>query len=85
MYARIVRFEAALDRKARSSTKSWTDLAHEFGYYDQMHMVHDFEGLTGSTPTQMLKEVEALFREQIEAIRSGRRFSNAGCDPELIL
>jgi transcriptional regulator GlxA family with amidase domain len=36
-YARIVRFEAALDSKARSPTKSWTDVAHEFGYCDQMH------------------------------------------------
>lgn len=43
LYARIVRFEAALDSKARSFTKSWTNVAHQFGYYDQMHMVHDFE------------------------------------------
>jgi AraC-like DNA-binding protein len=72
LYARIVRFEAALDSKARS-TKSWTEVAHEFGYYDQTHMVHDFQGFTGDTPTHMLKAVEALFRGQIEAIRSGRR------------
>lgn len=56
LYARIVRFEAALDSKARS-TKSWTEVAHEFGYYDQTHMVHDFQGFTGDTPTHMLKEL----------------------------
>jgi AraC-like DNA-binding protein len=83
LYARIVRFEAALDSKARS-TKSWTEVAHEFGYYDQTHMVHDFQGFTGDTPTHMLKAVVALFRCQIEAIRSGRR-SAAGDDLELIL
>src|SRR5580658_741205 len=54
LFARIVRFEAALDSKARSSGKSWTDVAQEFGYYDQMHLVHDFEGFTGGTPTDML-------------------------------
>jgi AraC-like DNA-binding protein len=48
LYSRIVRFQAALDSKARSSTKSWTDVAHEFGYYDQMHMIHDFEQFTGA-------------------------------------
>ena len=70
--ARILRFEAALDSKARSSALSWTEVAHEFGYYDQMHMVHDFEEFAGGTPTHMLKEVEELFRVQIGAIRSGR-------------
>jgi hypothetical protein len=39
LFARIVRFEAALDSKARSLGKSWTDVAHEFGYYDQMHLL----------------------------------------------
>jgi AraC-like DNA-binding protein len=85
LYARIVRFEAALDRKARSSAKSWTDVAHEFGYYDQMHMVHDFEGFTGGTPTRILREVEMLFREQIHAVRSGRRLTTSAGDLQLIL
>jgi len=83
LFARIVRFEAALDRKARSSAMSWTEVAHEFGYYDQMHMVHDFQEFAGGTPTHMLNEVEELFRVQIGAIRSGRSF--AGDDLELIV
>jgi AraC-like DNA-binding protein len=82
LFARIVRFEAALDSKARSRGKSWTDVAHEFGYYDQMHLVHDFEGFTGGTPTDMLMEIETLFRDQIAAIRAGRRASG---DLQLIL
>jgi transcriptional regulator GlxA family with amidase domain len=71
LYARIVRFQAALDSKARSSTKSWTDVAHEFGYHDQMHMIHDFEEFTGETPTETLRLLEMFFRQQIEAIRIG--------------
>jgi AraC-like DNA-binding protein len=39
LFARIARFEAALDRMARSPQGSWTEVAHRFGYYDQMHMV----------------------------------------------
>ena len=47
LYARIARFEAALDSKARAREKSWTEVAHEFGYYDQMHLVHDFRQFSG--------------------------------------
>ena len=85
LYARIVRFEAALDSKARASTKSWADVACEFGYFDQMHMIHDFKSFARGTPTDILTEVEALFRDQIQAIRSGHRSVTAGDDLELIL
>lgn len=70
LFSRIVRFQGALDHKARS-TKSWTEVAHEFGYHDQMHMIHDFEQFTGEAPTEALRLVEAFFREQIDAIRAG--------------
>lgn len=72
LFSRIVRFQNALDTKARSSTKSWTDVAHELGYYDQMHMVHDFREFTGESPTETLRQLELLFRVQIDAVRAGR-------------
>lgn len=72
LFSRIVRFQNALDTKARSSTKSWTDVAHEFGYYDQMHMVHEFKEFTGESPTETLRQLELLFRAQIDAVRAGR-------------
>ncbi len=84
-YARIARFEAALESKAKSIGKSWTDVAHESGYYDQMHMVHDFEEFTGQTPTKTLNHVEMVFREQIEAMRSGDLSANASGASRLIL
>ncbi len=83
LFARIARFEAALTDKARSTAKSWTDVAHEFGYYDQMHMVHDFAEFTGGTPTETLQELETVFVEQIRTLRtSGRK---ADTDPRLVL
>jgi AraC-like DNA-binding protein len=85
LYSRIARFEAALDSKARSTTKSWTDVAHEFGYYDQMHMVHDFEDFTGETPSKTLNQVESLFRGQIAALRSGKLPPIASSDSRFIL
>jgi AraC-like DNA-binding protein len=72
LFSRIARFQNALDTKARSSTKSWTNVAYELGYYDQMHMVHDFKEFTGESPTETLRQLELLYRAQIDAIRAGR-------------
>ena len=85
LYARIVRFQSALDCKARSSTKSWTDVAHEFGYHDQMHMIHDFEEFTGETPTETLRLVEMFFRQQIEAIRIGMGTKDPRLVPRFVI
>jgi len=70
LFARIARFEAALDGKARFAAKSWTDVAHQFGYYDQMHMVHDFAEFTGESPTGTLAHLETVFGERLMKVRS---------------
>jgi hypothetical protein len=85
LFERIARFEAALDTKGRSATKSWTDVAHEFGYYDQMHMVHDFGEFTDKTPTETLIQLETVFVEQVETIRSGALSAKAAGASRLIL
>jgi len=72
LYSRIARFEAALDRKARSQTKSWTEIAHELGYYDQMHLVHDFGQFPGETPTNLMTELERAHQAIIDAVRLSR-------------
>jgi AraC-like DNA-binding protein len=76
LYARIARFEAALESKARSRAKSWTEVAHELGYHDQMHLVHDFEQFSGETPTNVLTELEKTHQAFIDAIRLGRISAN---------
>lgn len=55
-YARIVRFQAALTAHL-NARQTWIDVAHELGYHDQMHMVHDFRLFSGESPTR----VSALF------------------------
>jgi AraC-like DNA-binding protein len=85
LFARIARFEGVLDTKARSATKSWTDVAHEFGYYDQMHMVHDFGEFTDKTPTETLIQLETVFVEQIKTMRSGALSARAIGGSRLIL
>ena len=70
LFARISRFEAALEYKAHFNSRSWTSVAHTFGYYDQMHMVHDFAEFTGGTPSETLNQLEDVYVEQIRSLRS---------------
>ncbi len=51
-YARIVRLEAAMAIKARAPDRSWTDIAHDLGWFDQAHMDKDFQALTGAAPSR---------------------------------
>ena len=53
-FARIARFQAALDAKLVNPALTCLDIAHRFGYFDQMHMIHDFERLGRNSPTQVL-------------------------------
>jgi AraC-like DNA-binding protein len=85
LFARIAGFDAALESKARSAMRSWTDVAHYFGYYDQMHMVHDFAEFTGETPTGTLTQLETVFVEQIKMMRSGAASAKAVGNSRLIL
>jgi AraC-like DNA-binding protein len=62
VYARIVRFESALQRKVASPSLTWTEVALEYGYYDQMHMIHDFEQLSTETPSGLLYHLENVFQ-----------------------
>ena len=70
LFARIARFEATLDRMAHFQSSSWTEVAHHFGYYDQMHMVHEFSEFTAETPTNTLRGLETIFEQQMTAFRS---------------
>lgn len=85
LFARMARFEAALNCKARSSSKSWTDVAYDFGYYDQMHLIHDFKDFAGETPKRTLEYLETIFRGVIEAAGSQPSLATADHGQRLIL
>jgi AraC-like DNA-binding protein len=65
LYARIVRFEAALRRKAAAPALQWTDIAHSLGYHDQMHMVHDFNRLSGDSPTAICGQLDMFVHPEL--------------------
>ena len=56
LLARITRFQEALDAKRLSPRRSWLSVAHELGYFDQMHMIRDFQSLGGDTPSQVIEQ-----------------------------
>jgi len=56
LYSKILRFESALRIKVASPKLPWSTIAHELLYSDQMHMVHDFQELSGENPTQTLAQ-----------------------------
>jgi AraC-like DNA-binding protein len=54
-FARIARFQTALDLKVIQPHRTWLDTAYDLGYYDQMHLIHDFQKLAGNAPDRLLR------------------------------
>ncbi|HEX4769553.1 MAG TPA: helix-turn-helix domain-containing protein [Bryobacteraceae bacterium] len=54
LFARLRRFQMALDRKRALGTR-WLDVAHDLGYFDQMHMVKEFWAFGGEAPSRLLQ------------------------------
>ena len=49
-YAGILRTQRFLKALRTCDTQSLTQLAYEFGYFDQSHLIRDFKNKTGITP-----------------------------------
>lgn len=54
-FARVVRLRNAILRRKYHS--SWADVAYEVGYYDQSHMIHEFQELYGTTPDVIYPQI----------------------------
>ena len=68
-FARVARFQTALDAKLAHSSRSWLEIAHSVGYFDQMHMVHDFKRLTGEVPSRLLERLGDMRPEALVMAR----------------
>ncbi|MHA3775628.1 DUF6597 domain-containing transcriptional factor [Verrucomicrobiota bacterium sgz303538] len=55
-FSRVQRFQQALDLTRSSSTPDWADIAAACGYFDQSHLIHDFQTLSGLSPTELLRQ-----------------------------
>ena len=50
-YSRVRRLQAVLERMADSPQWPWVDIALDYGFADQAHLIHEFHEMTGMTPT----------------------------------
>jgi AraC-like DNA-binding protein len=57
LFARVARFQTALDWKLTFPNVTWRYIAHELEYHDQMHLVHDFSKLGGTAPSRIIETI----------------------------
>ena len=53
--ARILRFQHAVGLLRSTDAMPWAELAAECGYYDQSHLIRDFQQFAGSPPADFLR------------------------------
>lgn len=58
LFARLIRFSKAYRLRENFPLLSWSHIAHECGYFDQMHFIRDFKQFAGVTPGIIEKELE---------------------------
>jgi AraC-like DNA-binding protein len=61
LLARIIRFHRLVKHLRSGGGGTWADLALEFGYYDQSHLVRDVRQFTGITPTAVRPLVTDIY------------------------
>ena len=57
-FCKIVRFQSSIYNKSRQPDESLTALAYQSGYYDQSHMINDYQRLTGLSPKEFFRDCE---------------------------
>lgn len=67
-FTRLTRFARAWVMKENKPGISWTSIAHECGYFDQMHLIRDFKAFCGVAPGIIEEEFQQapfLLRNQL--------------------
>jgi AraC-like DNA-binding protein len=57
-FQRILRMHTlveSLKSKQDANKINWSEMAQDFGFYDQSHLIHDFKDLNGITPNQFFQ------------------------------
>jgi AraC-like DNA-binding protein len=50
-YARLRRFDRVLELVSEGRAVDWARVALDCGYFDQAHLIHEFRGFSGLSPT----------------------------------
>jgi len=69
VFGRLQRFQRALNLTYGNVTPNWALVAAECGYYDQSHLIHDIQTLSGMTPAELHRQ--RLLRDQMNTYQAG--------------
>jgi AraC-like DNA-binding protein len=61
MFARTIRFDRALTARRDCPDRSWTDIVHELGYFDQAHFIRDCHAFAGLPPSGLVGDWDNIF------------------------
>ncbi len=56
LYCRVLRFQRARALARQAKTPDWAKLAVGCGYYDQSHLIRDFQEFSGASPAEHLRQ-----------------------------
>lgn len=62
LFGRVQRFQYAVASLQRATNVDWAQLAVEFGYFDQSHLIHEFVEFSGLSPSVYLRRKSQLER-----------------------
>ncbi|WP_420130349.1 AraC family transcriptional regulator [Longimicrobium sp.] len=60
---RIARFRSVVALLQREPERAWSDLAYEGGFYDQSHLVNEFQALAGLAPGEFRERGCGFFQD----------------------
>jgi AraC-like DNA-binding protein len=61
LFARTVRFDRALLARRNGPNRSWTDIVHELGYFDQAHFIRECRSFAGLPPGRLVGDWNNIF------------------------
>jgi AraC-like DNA-binding protein len=61
LFSRTIRFDRALIARRNAPGRSWTDIIHELGYFDQAHFIRECRAFTGLPPGGLIGDWDNIF------------------------
>jgi transcriptional regulator GlxA family with amidase domain len=74
-FSRTVRFQHALALMHSNGRDDWAGIAWDCGFADQAHLIREFRGLSGATPTRFREEAVRLAGQFVSRDRLDRYFA----------
>lgn len=73
LYQKLSRFNNAILKKLSNPEKRWTDVCHECGYFDQMHMIKDFKQFANQNPLAIFPSKKSFSRPRIDLVSANSK------------